>query len=91
MSIKWPRHAAGMSISHNEHKNVYETVEQYIRPFGAQDPDDSFVSEEERQKAIETNELWEIHWYPDTPVGFYRVRASTFEAALAGALEAETQ
>jgi len=36
-----------------------------------------WVSEEEKQKCIETNRVWTLHWYPDTPVGFYSLSAST--------------
>ena len=46
----------------------------------------SWVSEEERQKAIRENSVWTIQWHPETPVGFYCVGASTFEAAARAAL-----
>lgn len=75
--VRLPRHDAGLSLHHNEHKTVYETVEQFLgNRFGEVD----FVSPEERAKAIETNELWELHWYPNTPVGFYEICASSLEA-----------
>lgn len=37
-------------------------------------------------KAIRENSVWTIQWYPDTPVGFACVGASTFEAAARFAL-----
>ena len=37
-------------------------------------------SEEERMKAIKENSVWTIKWYPETPIGFCCVGASTFEA-----------
>lgn len=46
-----------------------------------------WASEDERQKAIRDNSVWTIQWYPNTPVGFYCVGASTFEAAARYALE----
>lgn len=42
-----------------------------------------WASDEEREKAIATNEIWELHWYPDTPVGFCSVFASSFGALVA--------
>ena len=45
-----------------------------------------WASEEERQKAIKENSVWTIQWYPETPVGFCCVGASTFEAAARFAL-----
>lgn len=43
-------------------------------------------SEEERLKAISENSVWTIQWYPNSPVGFNCVAASTFEAAARFAL-----
>ena len=44
-----------------------------------------WVSEEEKQRAIETNRVWTIHWYPNTPVGFHALSASTLSAVLSAA------
>lgn len=46
----------------------------------------TWVSEDERKKAITNNTVWTIQWYPETPVGFSCVGASTFEAAAQFAL-----
>lgn len=46
-----------------------------------------WASEDERQKALRENSVWTIQWYPDTPVGFRCVGASTFEAAARFALQ----
>lgn len=84
-AIQWPPHKCGMHITHNQHKDYYETVEQAI---GSQDEGmctydrDDFPDEAEIRKAIETGEVWSIQWYPDTPVGFYRVCAATLSRAL---------
>ena len=88
--LAWlPPHKAGLILRHNDHLNVYETAEDVILqdeanhgPHGA-----DFVSPEQRQKAIETNEIWELHWYPDTPVGFYRLRAAELSALIAAVQE----
>lgn len=48
---------------------------------GADDDRITWASEEDRAKAIATNSVWTIQWYPDTPVGFICVAASTFDAA----------
>ncbi len=47
----------------------------------------SWPSDEERLKAIRENSVWTIQWYPQTPVGFCCVGASTFEAAARYAIE----
>jgi len=75
---------SSLSITWNEHACNYCTVEKWLTEYGTDIKDDDFVSLEEKQKAIETNSLWCAHWYPDTPVGFYHIYASTFEALLSG-------
>lgn len=46
------------------------------------DPEDrgEWVSEEEKTKALATNSVWTLQWYPDTPVGFCCIRASSLAA-----------
>ncbi len=75
--MKLPPHKAGLTISHNEHKNYYESIADYV-----EDRVDTFPNHDEYQKCVDANEIWEIQWYPETPVGFYRVAASTLELAL---------
>ncbi len=63
----FPKHLT-LSLRHNDHKSSYMTVAEYCET--VQNDLENWVSEEQRLKAIETNELWELQWYPDTPVGF---------------------
>lgn len=72
---------SSLSISYNESPAMnYETVEQYL----SRNDDDieDWVSPEERALAIAGNGLWEAHWYPDTPVGFCVLRASSLTALI---------
>lgn len=72
--MNWlPEHKCGLYLEHNAHKDVYETIEEFYDP-GA------FVSEKEWFKAVEANSVWKLQWYPDTPIGFYIVCASTLDA-----------
>jgi len=72
--MNWlPEHKCGLHLSHNEHRDVYETVEQFYES-------DCFVSPEEWRKAVAEDNVWVLQWYPDTPIGFYRIAASTLEA-----------
>lgn len=36
---------------------------------------------------IDTNEVWELQWYPDTPIGSYKVIGATLESVLKKAKE----
>lgn len=84
-AIEWPAHKASLHISHNEHRSYYETVEQALG--GCTYRRDEFPDEGEIVKAIETDSVWTIQWYPDTPVGFCRVAAATLSRALEAALK----
>ncbi len=72
--MNWlPKHKCGLYLSHNEHRDFYETVEMSYKA-------DDFVSPEEWYKAIAEDSVWVLQWYPDTPIGFHRIAASTLEA-----------
>jgi hypothetical protein len=84
MNINWPKHKASMYLTHNEHLSYYRTVKQSI-----EDEDhgykDDWVSEEQKQKAIETNECWILQWYPETPVGFCILAAADLDVLIEAA------
>jgi hypothetical protein len=75
-----PRHEASMTIEHNAHRATYETVEDYAE-FREWD-DGNWVSVAERDRSFATQELWEIQWYPNTPIGFSVRAASSLHALL---------
>jgi len=54
--IKLPAHKAGLFISHNEHRNYYESIADYL----GRDYVGDFESPESRARCIATDELWEI-------------------------------
>lgn len=71
--------ACSLSISHNDHHNMYLSVADTL--------DDSQgyyreVNGEERKKMIATDTIWTLHIYPDTPVGFNVYHAASLDAAI---------
>lgn len=80
-----PAHKASLSITHNQHKDYYETIEQYVASYAGYQGirDDDWVSLEEKRRSVETGEIWEIQWYPETPVGFCIKFAATLAALMA--------
>lgn len=68
-----PRHKCGLHLEHNAHKNTYESAEQWI----ADNDWCDWENEDAKQRAIDTDEIWTLQWYPDTPVGFYALAAPT--------------
>ena len=72
---------SSLSISWNDGNGPnYQSVKDYVEC--SEYSKENWVSPEEKQKAIDTNSMWTAHWYPDTPIGFYYVHASTFAALL---------
>jgi len=81
--MNWlPKHKCGLYLTHNEHRDMYETIEEHY------DCDD-FVSPEELKKAIAEDSVWVLQWYPDTPIGSYSILASSLEALEATVKEME--
>jgi len=86
-----PRHEAGLYLTHNQHKDVYETVKEWIEGSHPEyDPDD-FISQEDMQKCIDTDDCWSLQWYPHTPVGCHKVCGSSLELVLKRAMEIDAE
>lgn len=75
-----PAHKCELIITHNGHRNSYVSVAEYV---ARNDGPENFVSQEDYELAIKGDELWEIQWYPETPIGSYIVYGTTLENALA--------
>lgn len=81
-ALQLPRHACGLHINHNQHKDYYESAEDFAnRDYNA----NCWIDEEQKARAIAADSIWEVQWYPDTPVGCFKVCAPTLEEALAEA------
>lgn len=89
--MKLPRHEAGLYLHHNEHKDGYETVKDYIECMPPAYEPDYFTSPEDMQKCIESNDCWCLQWYPNTPVGFYKVCGSSLEIVLERAMAIDAE
>lgn len=81
--VMLPAHKCGLFITHNEHKDYYKTVAETLEDEVIGETCDelnNFVTAVERQKAIETDEMWTLQWYPETPIGSHRIRAASLPA-----------
>lgn len=76
-----PLHKCGLYLTHNEHRDLYQTALDYIKKRSL----DQWENQEAKDIAIKTNEIWQLQWYPDTPIGSIVVQAPTLEALLAWA------
>ena len=72
-----PKHAAGLTIERNPGRVAYESVAQWLISATAYSGEPSWSSPEARVRAIETDDVWVMQWYPATPVGFHLIAAPT--------------
>lgn len=75
-----PAHKASLSLTHNAHRNCYETLAAHLEH--ADDAPEYWVSPEQRELALQRDEIWELRWYPDTPVVFCTMRAADLGALM---------
>ncbi len=81
--IVWPcpPHAAGLTLERDPHLDNGPQLADAINDGDFAHTD--WVSDDERDAAIRTNRCWVLHWYPNTPVGFCSIAASSTEALIA--------
>lgn len=77
---KLPAHDCELTLTHNSHKSYYETAAQWLESLSAEMYD--WKDEDAKRRAIETNEIWTLQWYPNTPIGFHSVAAPTLRELL---------
>jgi len=70
-----------MTISRNEHRTNYESVQEYFSECGGGWKEDDILPEDLKE-CILKDEIWEVQWYPRTPISFYYVAAATLERCL---------
>lgn len=80
--VKLPSHEDSLHINHNQHLGNSETLAEEIESQPDYYSDEDWVSPEEKETALANNELWTIHWYPDTPVSFCLHHAASLESLL---------
>ncbi len=69
----------------NQHKDYYETAEYNLKNKDIQDIED--IKPDVIKEMIKRDTIIEVHFYPDTPVGFYDVFHYDLETALDMALD----
>lgn len=87
--MKFPAHKAGLYLSHNEHKGVYESVEFFLKDQGFWE--EGCASDSDQTAMINSDTIWMLQWYPRTPITSLRVVAPTMEKCLQYALEFEAE
>ncbi len=84
-----PKHKCSLSLTHNKHRDYYQTAAQAIAEQESYECPPNWKDYEAKKRAIATDEIWELQWYPDTPIGSYCICAPTLEEVLAMAAEVD--
>lgn len=82
----FPRHKSMLTLTHNEHKNDYQTVKQWLQNLMLRE---NWVSPEQKAQALATDSVWELRWYADTPIGFHHLLSCDLAPLLEAALHAD--
>lgn len=85
----------GVFLSINEHKDYYDTEEQRIKEIndrdfaqnGQQKDYKPEIDKELADRMIKEKIIVELHFYPDTPIGFYKIYGTSVEEVLEKAEE----
>lgn len=76
-------------VTVNNHKAFYESAKTAWENLCSLDEDlNKDTGAETVKKMIELDTIIEVHFYPDTPIGFYQVFHWDLESALALAIDA---
>ncbi len=71
-----------LSIEFNPGWVFYQSVKDYLEERENSGVGIDFPDDAEKQKCIDDNRLWEINYYPGTPIANYCVGARTLKLAL---------
>ncbi len=66
----------GVYLTVNRYRDYYDTIEQAVAEIKNE------TDEETKQRILATGQLYELQFYPDTPVGSYRIFGSSLEEVL---------
>ncbi len=69
----------------DDHATNYVTAKVWIEEFCPEEFED--VAAEELQAMKDTNTIWCLHIYPDTPIGFYRFYGASLDYIVNAARE----
>ncbi len=85
-SITLPPHKCGLYLSHNEHRDMYQSLAEFLADMESLRSELDWATETSKERCIATNELWQLQWYPDTPIGSYCIFGATLDEVLAAAM-----
>lgn len=74
-----------VELEANSHRSYYETVEKAIEE--EDEVSDEVIDPELAKRMIKENSYISLYFYPDTPIGFYKVYGTDVEEVTSKALK----
>lgn len=87
--MQLPKHEV-LYLEHNPHKKIFKPVEEWIKLQGY-DWEYEWRDNSSKMRSIATNDIWILHWYPKTTVGFIAIAAPTLDELLDMAMHVEKE
>ena len=88
LTLLLERCKCGVYITVNEHRDIYQSAADKLAELRDHEPDGDLEIEKDIEvKMVELNTIINIHFYPDTPIGFYSLYHYDMNMALCQALE----
>jgi hypothetical protein len=77
-----------LRIKFNPHASEYQSLAEWLK--NEEERGEGcfweWASDEEKALSLASGDIWICQWYPDTPIGFYALSASTFTALMRAVL-----
>jgi hypothetical protein len=80
--MKLPTHECGLYLEHNAHRDYYQSAADWFEEQSHRECTYDWPNDEAKQRAVATNEIWTLQWYPRTPIGCHMIAAPTLEELL---------
>lgn len=81
----------GVFLRANEHKDYYQTVEQYLIEQIIDQAEIDEIGKDVWNKMIELDTIFILQFYPNTPVGFYKIFHYDYDKLIKKALDILTE
>lgn len=78
---------AEIHLTYRGEANCYKTLKEVMEYKDDLYGSDDFETPEDLALCLETDKYWTLHFYPDTPVGFYRINGSSPDRIIDWAIE----
>ena len=73
---------SSVHLTVNEHTVNYENIEEYLYRLNDRFPGDNEISKDDFERFVKKGFVYELHFYPDTPIGSYCVYGTSLSEVI---------